>query len=213
MPFFRRAFSALTLLCTASALCADPAAVTEPFPYPTGLLDAPATLSTPAGNFLQLGKPRITLEQTKLADIASRTDATRLREGEGDFERDLLCFTGTEHGRPLIVWLIATESETVTEAQIEWLNERTAPEYCRRLSSEMLPVRTGKIGLGMTETEVVKLLGAPSYRDCDGWYYWFSQTFGRGSRSLQKLTLSWLAVRFDEKGLSVQSFVSQVTNL
>lgn len=38
--------------------------ITGPFAYPTGLLDAPATLTTPLGRDARIGKPRIVLEST-----------------------------------------------------------------------------------------------------------------------------------------------------
>ena len=160
--------------------------ITGPFAYPTGLLDAPATLTTPLG---------------------------RLSEGDGVFRRDTLCLTGTTHGKPMIVWFIATDSDFVTEAQLEWAGERTVPEICRRLDAEHLPVQIGRIGLGMESALVNELLGRASYKDEAGWHYWFSQRFLRNKRGLQELELNWLAVHYDDDGLVDKTFSSQVTNL
>ena len=87
------------------------------------------------------------------------------------------------------------------------------PEYFRRLPPERLPIQLGKVGLGMTQSEVQELLGPASSQDDNGWHYWFSQRFLRNDRGLQELELNWLAVRFDDQGLVSQAFISQVTNL
>ena len=187
--------------------------ITGPFAYPTGLLDAPATLTTPLGRDARIGKPRIVLESTRLEDLAAMTGATRLSEGDGVFRRDTLCLTGTTHGKPMIVWFIATDSDFVTEAQLEWAGERTVPEICRRLDAEHLPVQIGRIGLGMESALVNELLGRASYKDEAGWHYWFSQRFLRNKRGLQELELNWLAVHYDDDGLVDKTFSSQVTNL
>lgn len=144
--------------------------ITGPFAYPTGLLDAPATLTTPLGRDARIGKP-------------------------------------------MIVWFIATDSDFVTEAQLEWAGERTVPEICRRLDAEHLPVQIGRIGLGMESALVNELLGRASYKDEAGWHYWFSQRFLRNKRGLQELELNWLAVHYDDDGLVDKTFSSQVTNL
>ena len=124
-------------------------AITGPFAYPTGLLDAPATLTTPLGRDARIGKPHIVLENTRLEDLATMTGAVRLSEGNGVFRRDTICLSGTTHGKPTIAWFIATDSDFVTEVQLEWAGERTVPEFCRRLDAEHLPIQIGRIGLGM----------------------------------------------------------------
>ena len=192
------------------ALSAD---VAGPFSYPAGLLYAPATLTQPVGDYAQIGMNRVFLEDTTLYDLASLTGATRLREGTGDFKRDTLCLSGTENGRPLIAWFIATDTDKVTEVQTEWVGENDVPEYCRPLEANRLPVRLGRIGLGMSEKEVAELIGPSSYVDNAGWHYWFSQRFMRNEKNLQELELNWLALRFDEKARVERAFISQVTNL
>ena len=207
----RQLVGALLPFTMMGSLCAQD--INEPFSYPTGLLDAPATLATHVGDSARIGKSIVVLESTKLADLAELTGATRLSEGRDVFRRDTLCLTGTEHGKPVIAWFIATDSEYVTEAQLEWVNDRHVPEYCRRLPPERLPIQLGKVGLGMTQSEVQELLGPASSQDDNGWHYWFSQRFLRNDRGLQELELNWLAVRFDDQGLVSQAFISQVTNL
>ena len=113
----------------------------------------------------------------------------------------------------MIAWFIATDSDFVTEAQLEWAGERTVPEFCRRLDAEHLPVQIGRIGLGMESALVNELLGRASYKDEAGWHYWFSQRFLRNKRGLQELELNWLAVHYDDDGLVDKTFSSQVTNL
>ena len=201
------------VLSAGAMLQAQAEGTAEPFAYPTGLLDASATLTEPVGRFARLGKPVIELDVSKLADAAALTDAARLREGHGAFSRDMIWLTGTENGKPLRVWLIATGSERSTEVQIERAPESGAPKICRRLPAELLPVRLGRIGLGMTRDETDELLGPASHEDRAGWRYWFCQQQLRSERGLQSLRLNWLAVRFDEAGKVVQAFISQVTNL
>ena len=207
----RQLVGALLPFTMMGSLCAQD--INEPFSYPTGLLDAPATLATPVGDSARIGKSIVVLESTKLADLAELAGATRLSEGRDVFRRDTLCLTGSEHGKPVIAWFIATDSEYVTEAQLEWVNDRHVPEYCRRLPPERLPIQLSKVGLGMTQSEVQELLGPASSQDDNGWHYWFSQRFLRNDRGLQELELNWLAVRFDDQGLVSQAFISQVTNL
>lgn len=187
--------------------------ITGPFAYPTGLLDAPATLTTPLGQDARIGKPRIVLESTKLKDLAEMTGATRLSEGEGDFRRDTICLTGTSHGKPMLAWFIATDSSFVTEVQLEWAGDRDVPEFCRRLDARHMPVQIGRIGLGMESALVNELLGRASHTDEAGWHYWFSQRFLRNKRGLQELELNWLAVHYDDEGRVDKTFSSQVTNL
>ena len=211
LPLLSVAAVMLPLAMTSQpALSAD---VAGPFSYPSGLLYAPATLTQPAGDYAQIGMNRIFLEDTTLYDLASLTGATRLREGAGDFKRDTLCVCGTENGRPLIAWFIATDSDKVTEVQVEWLNDNDAPEYCRKLEANRLPVRLGRIGLGMTKKDVAQYIGEASYEDDAGWQYWFSQRFMRNEKNLQELELNWLALRFDANGRVERAFISQVTNL
>lgn len=185
----------------------------EPFAYPNKLLDAPATLTTPLGAETRLGKPKVVLEHTSLEALTALTGAPRMRDGRGDFARDLVCVTGTENARPMIVWFISSDNKTVTEVQTEWLDNRPAPSICKPLPAENLPVRLGKVGLGMTTKDVDDLLGTPSLSDETGWQFWFSQRFLRNARNLQELELNWLAVHFDKDGRVDKSFVAQVTNL
>ena len=163
-----------------------------PFAFPNKLLDVPATLKSPVGQHVYIGRPR---------------------DGQGVFARDVMCVTGTEGTKPVIVWFISSDNKTVTETQVEWLNDRVVPPTCRALPAENLPVRLGKVGLGMTGDEVQELIGDPSLSDEDGWKYWFSQRFLRNQRNLQELELNWLAVHFDQEGRVDKAFVAQVTNL
>lgn len=192
-----------------SAVCAS--AQNLPFAYPSSLLEAPATLTEPPADFVRLGKPKIVLEVTTLEEAAAFTGAPRIRDGRGDFARDIACLAGTEASRPVRVWMIASDTVHVTEVQLEWAESDTPPVFCRKLAPERLPVRLGPVGLGMTEKEVLELAGKPSYRDAQGWSYWFSQRFLRNARNLQELELNWLAVRF-EKGRVAQAFISLVKN-
>ncbi|MDO5530637.1 hypothetical protein [Sutterella sp.] len=195
------------------AVCAAPEGLhSEPFGYPSALLDAPATLGAPAGGFVQIGRERLELGEAALGEAAHRRHLALLREGSGVFARDYTCLTGTEGGRELIVWLIATGSEALTEAQVEWVADGAeVPRSCARLAMTDLPVRLGKIGLGMTEKDVTDLIGAPSYSEGSGWKFWFSQRFLKNARGLQELELNWLGVRF-EKGRAVRAFASLVKN-
>ena len=184
-----------------------------PFAYPNRLLDAPATLSAPLGAEIRLGKPKIVLEHTPVQAVTDLTGAIRVRDGRGEFARDVLCVTGTENGKPLIAWFISSDTKTITEAQIEWLDKRMAPSVCKPLADEHLPIRIGKVGLGLSEKEVIESLGKPSLSDEDGWHYWFSQRFLRNDRNLQELELNWLAVHINSAGEVDRSFSAQVTNL
>ena len=213
--FFSKLPALLACLLAPLALAgaAHAETITGPFAYPTGLLDAPATLTTPLGSGARIGKPRIVLENTRLEDLAAMTRAVRLSEGDGVFRRDTVCLAGTTHGKPMIAWFIATDSEFVTEVQLEWTGKRNVPEFCRRLDAEHQPVQIGRIGLGMEHALVDELLGPASYKDDAGWHYWFSQRFLRNTRGLQELELNWLAVHYDGAGFVDQCFSSQVTNL
>ena len=149
-PFFTSA-----LIAAFFAAAPAGAEVASPFGYPSTTLDAPATLTEPVGEFVQFGREPFFLGSTGLREVAERFRAARLREGAGYFERDFACFTGTEGGRPMIVWLIATASSEITEAQIEWVkDEREVPRTCGRLEARNLPVRLGLTGLGMTEKKL-----------------------------------------------------------
>lgn len=190
-----------------------------PMAYPGSLLEAPATLEEPPADFVRLGKPVVRLDVTTLEEAAVLTNGTRFREGRGVFARDIMCLSGTEDGRPVLAWLIASDTVRVSEVQLFWGDEPDegvpggeAPRVCRRLAPEHLPIRLGKIGLGMTKKDVWEFVGAPSHVAEDGWHYWFSQRFLRNARNLQELELNWLAVRFDDEGRAERAFISLVKN-
>lgn len=185
----------------------------RPFAYPAGLLDAPATLTQPVGDFARLGKPKVQLEVTPLEAVSVITGAPRLREGKNVFSRDILCVHGTENERPMIAWFISSDNKNVTEVQMNWVDKDKIPGFCRPLPKKLMPVRLGKIGLGMTRAEALEALGKPSRTDNAGWSYWFSQRFLRNQRGLQELELNWLALRFDKNDRIERAFISQVTNL
>lgn len=183
-----------------------------PMAYPTSLLEVPATLAEPPADFLRLGKPIVRLEVSSLEDVARLTNATRLREGHGVFSRDVMCLSGTEQGKPVIAWLVASDTEHVSEVQLlRQPPETTIPQVCRALPAELLPFRLGRIGIGMTPEEVEELVGPPSRVADDGWHYWFSQRFLRNARNLQELELNWLAVRY-KHGCVDKAFISLVKN-
>ncbi len=206
--FLKQTAAAAAALIAASALWATEA---SPFPYPASLLDAPATLSDPPGGFLRLGKPLIALDVTTLQDAAAFTGATRLREGRGDFARDYMCLAGTEGGRPLVAWVIASGGERVSEVQLEWRKKEAIPGFCKAMPAARLPFRLGKVGLGMTKAQTAELLGRASLESRDGWSYWFSQRWLRNARNLQELELNWLAVHFSD-GVADRAFISLVRN-
>lgn len=201
-----------SLMCGFSAFltAAAPAFGAGPFGYPATLLDTPATLSEPPADFLRMGKPKIELWNTTLAEAAEFTGATRLREGRGVFARDYMCLSGTEAGQPVLAWIISSDTKNVTEVQLE-KPAGDIPGFCKPLPIEMLPLRLGKIGLGMSAKTVEKLVGPASYQDGEGWKYWFSQRWLRNARNLQELELNWLAVLFKD-GKAEKAFISLVKN-
>ena len=157
-------------LCTlALALLATPAgaAELEPPGYPAVLLNAEPTLATPPAPRLLLGNLGITLERTRLGDIARATGAPITRERESDSARDWICLSTTEAGRKLRVWLLSAEPDgAITEAQVEpAANDRRCP----LLPPELMPVRVGA-GLhpGQSRADVIKTAGKPSHEE-DGW--------------------------------------------
>ncbi len=189
------------------------ASALEPFAYPASLLDAPATLSSPRGMELRIGRDAFELFATPLALVGERTGALQLREGRGAFARDYLCLGGTEAGRAMRVWAVSSESGRLTEAQVEYAEDSDADgaSVCRPLPARSLPIRLGKIGLGMTVDEVDGFVGKPSYTAADGWSYWFSQRWLRNARGLQELELNWLAAHFTA-GRVDRAFISLVKN-
>ncbi len=196
----------------AAPLSASAGGAAAPFVYPASLLDAPATLAEPPANFLRAGKPVVALDVTTLQAAADFFGATSLREGSGDFSRDYMCLDGTENGRPVRAWLIASGGERVSEAQLVSISpEEQKIGRCSRLRVEMLPLRLGKIGIGMTKKLVLEFAGNPSDEDSDGWSYWFSQRWLRNERNLQELELNWLAVKF-KGGVVERAFISLVKN-
>ncbi len=193
-PFFTS-----SLIAAFFAAAPAGAETASPFGYPSTTLDAPATFTEPVGEFVRFGREPFFLGSAGLRDAAERFHAARLREGAGYFERDFACFAGTEGGRPMIVWLIATASSEITEAQIEWVkDEREVPRTCGRLEARNLPVRLGLAGLGMTEKEVAEHIGKPSHEDGFGWKFWFSQRFLKNARGLEELELNWVGLKFKD---------------
>lgn len=213
MGFLRCAVIAgAAVFMMAEGVAASSAAPATPMPYPASLLEAPATLVVPPADFLRLGKPVVRLDVTTLEEVATFTGGTRLREGRGVFARDVMCLAGTEGGMPVLSWLIASDTARVSEAQLLRFPEGVEmPRVCQKLPAKLLPLRLGKIGIGMTKKDVFAVVGTPSHVAEDGWHYWFSQRFLRNARNLQELELNWLAVRFDDGGVR-EAFISLVKN-
>lgn len=183
-----------------------------PFEYPASLLDAPATLSIPPALSVRVGKTEVALSQSQLQDMTHLMQAIQMRVGQGLFRQDSICLLGTEGGKPVRLWLIATDSKAISEAQLEYLPVDAKHEnVCTSVNFRYLPFRLGKIGLGMTEKFVRRTVGRPSHQTVDGWMYWFSQRVLRTPNNTQELELNWLGVRV-EKGKVVQAFSSVVRN-
>lgn len=188
------------------------AKVLEPFSYPSTLLDTPATLTQPPALFARLGKPMFELDVTPFVEAANFLHATRYREGHGDFERDFFCVAGTENDQPILGWVIASGTSTVSEIQLTRVRDASQiPPYCAKLTEQQLPVRLGPVGIGMSIHTVDELLGPASHVDTNGWHFWFSQRFLRNQRGLQELELNWLGLHFTNSHVD-QAFISLVKN-
>lgn len=201
--------SKLWIFALGASLCSFSATAAGPQPYPGALMDTPATKTTPPAAFVRLGKPVVAFEHTTMADVVALTGAKPVTEGRGMFRRDYVCLAGSENGRPMRLWLIATDGAAISEAQLEWAD--TPEAACTPLPKALLPVRLGKVGLGMTEKDLRGFQGAPSHTVENGWRFWFGQRWLRDERNFQKLELNWLGARV-KRGRVDRLFASQVTN-
>lgn len=199
----------LAALLAAGAGLAAPAA--EPFGYPASAIEAPATLADPPAALVHIGAESVRLGVTLLDAVAAPRGARIRHEGEGDFARDWACLTGGDRSRPFVLWLIATGSPRISEAQLERRAEGAVPAFCGRIGEAEDAVRFGAASLGMSLDEADARLGAASHEDGFGWRFWLSQQFVKNSRGLEGLELNWLGARFRD-GRAERLFTSFVRN-
>lgn len=182
----KRILSTLSLVLLAGSAGA---AELEPPGYPAVLLNAEPTLAAPPAPRLTLGNLGITLERTRLGDIARATSAPITRERDGDSVRDWICLSTTEGGRALRLWLMSAEPDgVITEAQVE---PAASDRRCPRLPLEMMPVRLAN-GLhpGQSRADVIKSAGKPSLEE-DGWLLYLADRplAAAGGKTLNELNI------------------------
>lgn len=151
--------------------------------------DAPVIWDPPAWPFLQK-TPKATvskemvaavhvsdfpviLEKTKMEDVKSTLGGTiGQKDDAGNFD-EWLCFYGADSGGRWALWLESGEINGGTVGSFQWrrLNEGAVLDgRCQMLGEAKveLPI---KLRLGITEEEVLKILGPPTVKRGDGLIY------------------------------------------
>ena len=92
--------------------------VAEPFAYPESLVAGRPVEGKPVTQGIRIGSEEVTLESTPIRDLAKKLHFSLMREGDGDYTRDWTCLTTGSGSDDFSIWLIATGSPAVTEAQM-----------------------------------------------------------------------------------------------
>ncbi len=207
----RNNFSA-KLRCAAAAalLLAEAAAaapVAEPFAYPESLLSGRPSAAAPVTTGMQLGPETVTLEKTPLRELAKKLASPLRREGAGDFTRDWMCLKAGSASAPVYVWLIASASPAVTEAQLSSVPPKSGT--CSPVPAAYLPASLRGIVPGSSRETVAKTFGAADYSSED-WLFW-AESRRLEEFSNSRIQMNWTGVQFDRQGKAVRLFSSQVT--
>lgn len=208
----KSAFIALCapILTLASVVQAQGQTSVGPFNYPASALEVPATLAQPPALDVHIADAVLRVGTDDLTQVAKKLGARVFEEGTGDYARAHVCLAGRmEENRMPVMWLVATGSTTISEAQLEW--RRRAPKVCTQLP-ESVTMRLGKAQLQLDEKTALERLGKPSHRDGFGWSFWLSQQFTKNARGLEGLELDWLGLHFDDTGRVDKLFTSFVRN-
>ena len=185
--------------------------VAEPFAYPESLVAGRPVEGKPVTQGIRIGSEEVTLESTPIRDLAKKLHFSLMREGDGDYTRDWTCLTTGSGSDDFSIWLIATGSPAVTEAQMasNGLSPRgkgTGP----LLKGSEKNASIGGITPGMTWNQVLAKFGQPTYAADDDWYFWStSKTIEEFSNSREQM--NWTGVQL-EKGRVSRLFSSQATN-
>ena len=150
-------------------------------------------------------------QSTPIRDLAKKLHFSLMREGDGDYTRDWTCLTTGSGSDDFSIWLIATGSPAVTEAQMasNGLSPR-GKGTCHLLKGSEKNVSIGGITPGMTWNQVLAKFGQPTYVADDDWYFWStSKTIEEFSNSREQM--NWTGVQL-EKGKVSRLFSSQATN-
>ena len=196
---------------TASALIvsasANAVAVSSPFAYPQSLLAGNPEKGSIVTSGITLGETTVSLEKTPIRSLAKILGASLSREGTGDFTRDWTCLE-TANFR---IWLIASDSPTVTEVQMATKPVKAERNgRCYKLPPSFASASIGGVTPGMMQSDVLEKFGRPSYSGEDGWLFWARfKTIEEYSNS--RIQMNWTGVQLIGGSVS-KIFSSQVTN-
>jgi hypothetical protein len=115
----------------------------------------------------------VRLEETKLDDVATRLGGTIGQTGDaGDFV-EWLCFGGTDPGGRWVLWLESGEIDGGMVGSFQWqrlTKGAVLDRRCRMIEGTgvELPVA---LRFGITEAEILKILGPPTVKQSDSLVY------------------------------------------
>jgi hypothetical protein len=113
---------------------------------------------------LRLSDLVVTLEQTKMEDVAEKLGGALGQRGDaGEFD-EWLCFHGADPGGPWVLWLESGEIDGGRAGSFQWHRlERSAvfDPRCRILAHTKVALSI-PLELGITKADVMKRLGRPT---------------------------------------------------
>lgn len=117
---------------------------------------------------LQLADVKVVLEQTELENIKSHFGGEIGHQGDAGDYLSWLCYRGTDEEGPWVLWLMSGEMDAGTVGSFQWRRipddanfDNRCPAVTDSSSKVALPIR---LRLGLSETNLLKILGPPTAR-------------------------------------------------
>ncbi len=109
---------------------------------------------------------RVVFERTNLLNLVGKLNVRTGADGDASESLRWLCLTGTNAGHSWILWLTSGEIDggTVGGLRVQVLEADEQPDSrCKAIIGDAPPVDLGiPLRLGMTRSEVIRVLGKPS---------------------------------------------------
>lgn len=124
---------------------------------------------------LQINHRRIRLEQTTLTELGKQYRTEIGQQGDASEFLQWVCMTGTTDGQRWVLWLEGGEIDggNVGGFQLRRIGGQVKLDTRCRTIATPAPISTmpNMLTVGMTESEVVKILGTPTARKPNSLYY------------------------------------------
>jgi hypothetical protein len=157
-------------------------------PPPLGYIpeNVKSSVSKEIINSVRVAGQTIVLDKTELKSVQARVGGTIGHRGDAGNSLEWLCLRGDDALGPWVLWLMSGENNHGSVGGICWERSDCTAQFDARCQS--LPRVAGTIELplvvrlGMSESEVLRILGQPSDRNGDTLLYLHRREMGTGNQ-------------------------------